>query len=103
VEVARRAGLVTAATGYTRAVTVANPMGLHLRPASLFSQAARKFACRVTVWNGPDKKANGKEMLELVLLVALPGAELLVETDGDDAAEALAELVQVLADPGDGA
>lgn len=94
---------MTVTATHTRAVTVANPQGLHLRPASLFSQAARKFSCSVTVWNGPDRKANGKEMLELVLLVALPGAELVLEADGADAASALEVLSTLLADPGDGA
>ena len=85
-----------------RTVAVANPMGLHMRPATAFTQAARRFACRVTVWNGPDRKANGKELLELILLVAMPGAELIVEADGEDATDAVARLAELLADPGDG-
>ena len=84
-----------------RTVIVANPMGLHMRPASAFSSLARRFRCAVTVWNGPNK-ADGKSMLELILLVAMPGAELVVEADGDDAADAAERLTELLADPGDG-
>ena len=41
-------------------------------------------------------------MLELILLVAMPGAELIVEADGEDATDAVARLAELLADPGDG-
>jgi phosphotransferase system HPr (HPr) family protein len=84
-----------------RTVVVANPMGLHMRPATAFAQLARSFACKVTVWNGPAR-ADGKSSLDLILLVAMPGAELVLEVEGDDAPSALDKLAGVLADPGDG-
>jgi phosphotransferase system HPr (HPr) family protein len=83
-----------------RTVTVANPNGLHMRPATLFALAARKYRAAVTVWNG-DKRADGKSSLDLILLVALPGAELVLEVDGDDAAEALGPLADLLGSPGE--
>jgi phosphotransferase system HPr (HPr) family protein len=85
-----------------RTVTVANPMGLHMRPATAFAQLARSYASAVTVWNGPTR-ADGKSPLDLILLVAMPGAELVLEVDGDDAATALDPLAAILADPGEGA
>lgn len=84
-----------------RAVTVANPLGLHMRPATAFAQAARRYAAAVTVYNG-DRKADGKSSLDLILLVALPGADLVLEVDGDDAPDAVDALADLLADPGDG-
>jgi phosphotransferase system HPr (HPr) family protein len=84
-----------------RTIVVANPMGLHMRPATAFAQLARSFTCRVTVWNGPAK-ADGKSSLDLILLVAMPGAELVLEVDGDDAPTALDRLAEVLASPGEG-
>jgi phosphotransferase system HPr (HPr) family protein len=84
-----------------RTVVVANPMGLHMRPATAFAQLARSFGCKVTVWNGPAR-ADGKSSLDLILLVAMPGAELVLEVEGDDAPSALDQLADVLADPGDG-
>jgi phosphotransferase system HPr (HPr) family protein len=84
-----------------RAVTVANPYGLHMRPATLFAQTARKYKSTVTVCNG-DKRADGKSSLDLILLVAMPGAELILEVDGDDGEEAIEPLAEILADPGDG-
>lgn len=84
-----------------RAVTVGNPFGLHMRPATAFAQAARRYKAAVTVYNG-DKKADGKSSLDLILLVALPGAELVLEVEGEDDAEAVGPLADLLADPGDG-
>ena len=83
-----------------KTVTVANPNGLHMRPATLFALEARKYRSAVTVWNG-DKRADGKSSLDLILLVALPGAELVLEVDGDDAAEALGPLADLLGSPGE--
>jgi phosphocarrier protein len=72
-----------------------------MRPAAAFQQLASKYASAVTVSNGSNK-ANGKNAMELILLVALPGVELTVEVDGPDAAEAIDPLAAVLADPGEG-
>lgn len=84
-----------------RSVVVANPHGLHMRPATAFATRAKQFACRVTVWNGSNK-ADGKSSLDLILLVALPGAELTLEVDGTDACAAAEVLADVLGSPGDG-
>lgn len=84
-----------------RTVIVANPLGLHMRPATVFAQAARAYRSAVTVWNG-DKRADGKSSLDLILLIAMPGIELVLEIDGDDAMAAVEPLSQLLADPGNG-
>lgn len=76
-------------------VAVANPHGLHMRPAAAFAEAAKGFAAAVTVWHG-DKKADGKSPWELLMLVAGPGAEVTVEARGADAEVALGKLVEVL-------
>jgi phosphotransferase system HPr (HPr) family protein len=81
-------------------VTVANPNGLHMRPATLFAQAARGFHSAVTVWNG-ERRADGKSSLDLILLVALPGAELVLEVEGADAADAIGPLAGLLGSPGE--
>lgn len=84
-----------------RTVTVVNPLGLHMRPATVFAQAARAYRSAVTVWHG-DRRADGKSSLDLILLVALPGAELVLELEGDDALDAAESLTGLLAAPGDG-
>jgi phosphotransferase system HPr (HPr) family protein len=81
-------------------IAVCNPLGLHMRPATAFAQAARGFRSTITVWCGP-KRADGKSSLDLILLVAEKGVELTLEVDGDDAPDALPALAGLLADPGD--
>ena len=83
-----------------RTVTVRNPMGLHMRPATLFAQAARGFQSCITVRYG-EKTADGKSSLDLILLVALEGAELILEIDGEDASLAVEPLANILGSTGD--
>lgn len=83
----------------TRCVTVANPNGLHMRPATRFAQAARKFRATVEVRHD-EKRADGKSAMELVFLIAMPGAELTITVEGDDAPTALETLIEILTDPG---
>lgn len=83
----------------SRSVRIINPFGLHWRVAERFSRAAKAFACAVRVRNG-DALADGKSPTDLILLVALPGAELLLEVDGADAPAALESLTEILASPG---
>ena len=82
-----------------RKVTITNPQGLHIRPASAFAQLAGKFQSRVTVWKD-TQGVNGRSPLELLLLAALPGTELIVEVSGEDAETALEALAILLAAPG---
>ncbi|MFO0936124.1 MAG: HPr family phosphocarrier protein [Gemmataceae bacterium] len=84
-----------------RTVVVANPHGLHMRPATAFATFARKFASKVQIFNGSNK-ADGKSSLDLILLVALPGAELIIEVDGPDADQAIDPLAEMLGSSGDG-
>jgi len=71
-----------------RLVTVANPQGLHMRPAAAFAKAAREYRSTVTVCRD-DRSVNGKSQLDLLLLAAEPGARLVLEVSGDDAPSAL--------------
>src|SRR5688572_10182937 len=82
-----------------RTVRIVNPNGLHHRVADRFSRAARQYSCSVTVWNG-DVRADGKDLTDLILLVAMPDAEVVLEVDGPDAAQALDPLADILAAPG---
>jgi phosphotransferase system HPr (HPr) family protein len=82
-----------------RAVRIVNPYGLHQRVADRFSRVARQFASAVTVWNG-EVRADGKSLIDLILLVAMPDSEVVLEVDGPDAGQAVGPLTEVLASPG---
>jgi len=67
-----------------------------MRPATAFAQTARTYRAAVTVYNG-DRRADGKSSLDLILLIAEPGAELVLEVDGEDAGTAIEPLAALLA------
>ena len=81
-----------------RTVTVIHRQGLHARPAALFVQLAKQFACRVTVKKG-RKIVDGKSIMGLLTLAAGPGARIAIVTDGTDAAEALERLMALVTSP----
>jgi phosphotransferase system HPr (HPr) family protein len=83
-----------------RKVTVANPNGLHMRPASAFAQLANTFCSNITVKNG-STLANGKSAIDIMLLVALPGAELELIVEGEDAGFAIESLAEQLGSMGE--
>jgi phosphocarrier protein HPr len=83
-----------------QAVRITNPQGFHMRPKAAFAELAGRFQSNVAVhWDG--RAWNGKSMWDLMLVAAPQDAEVVVEVDGPDAAEALAALVAVLNDPPD--
>jgi len=79
-----------------RTVIVANPPdGLHMRPATAFAKLARGFRCAVSVRHG-EKVADGRSPTDLLMLIALPGTEVEVVLEGEDADVALEPLVAIL-------
>ena len=83
-----------------RAVRITNPYGLHHRVADRFARTAKGYAgATVAVWNG-DQRADGKSLWDLLGLVALPGAEVVLEVAGPDAPAAADALAAILASPG---
>ena len=76
---------------YRRTVTVKAPQGLHIRPCTLVAQQAMKFQSRVRLTRD-DVQADAKSILELMTLGAVCGAELVLEVEGADAAEAIQHL-----------
>lgn len=83
-------------TNVRRTVIMGNaPDGLHMRPAMAFSKLARGFRCTVTVRHA-DRTADGRSPHELLMLIALPGSELELALDGEDADIAIEPLVAIL-------
>jgi phosphotransferase system HPr (HPr) family protein len=78
-----------------RKIVVTNPQGLHMRPQSLFVQLARQYPGTIAVSKG-TVRADGKSQLDLMMLAAEQGAELLVEVEGPDTAKTLDALCAIL-------
>lgn len=79
-----------------RVVTIANPQGLHIRPAAAFAELAQRFEAKVTV-SREGQSVDGKFWPDLLLLAAEQGTELILEVEGPDAPDALEALADQLA------
>jgi phosphocarrier protein len=79
-----------------RQVEVLNALGLHLRPAEKFVGLAGKFQADIRVIH-LGRESNGKSMLDLMTLAALPGAHLELVASGSDAEEAVSALADLVA------
>lgn len=79
-----------------RTVVVASSVGLHARPASLFSQAAAKTGVPVTLTSAAGKSVNAASILGVLSLGIGHGEEVTLSSDAEGADSALDELVAVL-------
>jgi phosphocarrier protein FPr len=84
---------------HERLVTLANPLGLHARPAARFVRLARGFQARVTVQNVTrgNEAAGAASINALLGLGARRGDQLRLRAEGPGADEALAQLAAFLA------
>lgn len=79
-----------------RTVTIASGVGLHARPASLFSQAAAKAGLPVTLTTGAGRSVNAASILAILSLGIGHGEEVVLSAEGDGADEALDSLAELL-------
>ena len=79
----------------TGTFTILNSSGFHARPAGLFVKTASRFCSSIKVVSG-KQTANGKSILSLMLLGATPGAEITIEALGEDEAEVLHALAELI-------
>ncbi len=76
-------------------ITITNEQGMHMRPASVFSQAMTPFACDVkVVFNGTAYDAKSVMMLMSACIKC--GAEIEVQCDGADEADALKKAIELI-------
>lgn len=78
-----------------RTVTLRNPTGLHARPAKVFARAAAGVAADVTV-EKDGREVNAESVLSVLTLDCHQGDEITIRTEGDDAEEALEQLVELV-------
>lgn len=85
----------------TANVTVPGPNGLHLVPCSLIAQRAGGFTCRITIRKG-ETAADARNIFDLLGLGAGEGTVLNCEASGDDAPQAMENLVALFESGFDG-
>ncbi|MEQ1737170.1 MAG: HPr family phosphocarrier protein, partial [Rhodoglobus sp.] len=74
-----------------------NPEGLHARPASLIVTALGGLDAKVTVRTGDKKPVDGRSPIGLMALGARQGEEIVVAATGEQSAEALAAVRELIA------
>ena len=76
-------------------LVINNSKGLHVRAATLLAQTAAQYSSTVTVEHAGES-ANGKSIMNLLLLTASKGARVHVIADGDDASDAMSAISSLI-------
>ena len=79
----------------TQKVVVAEPSGLHLRPAGNLCELCLKFDSKISIKKG-DSTANAKSVLGLLAARIICGDEIEIICDGTDEEEALRAVSEVI-------
>jgi phosphocarrier protein HPr len=80
-----------------REAKIVNPLGMHARPAAEFVKLANRYKAAVEV-RKDELAVNGKSIMGVMMLAAECGSSLSIQTDGEDAEEAMVALLALVAD-----
>ena len=82
----------------SRDTIIRNRLGLHARPAMQFVELANQFKSdvRVLALNGQSNQADGKSVMQMIVLAATEGTLLRITASGEDAGAAIERLVMLV-------
>lgn len=75
-------------------MTILNDKGLHTRPATELVKCASRFKAQISLIYH-DFTVNAKSLLGILMLAAERGSKIYIEAEGEDALQAVEELVQL--------
>ena len=78
-------------------MTISNKLGLHARASAKLTKLAGSFPCDVWLARG-DRRVNAKSIMGVMMLAAGMGAEIEMETQGDDEDAAMTALRALIDD-----
>ncbi len=76
-------------------VIIQNRLGLHARPAMAFVDTANGFTSDIRVRKGAQA-VDGKSIMQMMMLAASQGTQLLIEATGPDADNAITALRELV-------
>ncbi len=76
-------------------VTIINKLGLHARASAKFVAKASRYGSQIEVVRD-NKTVNGKSIMGVMMLAASKGTQIELRIDGEDEAEALVELENLI-------
>ena len=80
-----------------RDIEIINKLGLHARASAKLTQTATRFKCEVNLERN-GRRVNAKSIMGVMMLAAGKGSTIQIETDGEDEAEAMNDLVTLIND-----
>ena len=80
-------------------IVVSNKLGLHARPAMQFVDVANQFKSDIKVLKFGEEpgEADGKSVMQMIILAATEGTKMRIDADGDDAEAAVKALAELFA------
>jgi len=82
----------SAPVSHEHTLHIRNKYGLHARPAAEFVKLANQFQADVWV-RKQELEVNGKSIMGMMMLAAECGAEITIRASGEDAKDAVHQLV----------
>ena len=77
--------------------TIVNKLGLHARAAAKLTHLAGTYKSEIWL-SRSGRRVNAKSIMGVMMLAAGQGSTVLIEASGDDAEQALAALLKLIAD-----
>lgn len=78
-----------------KTITIQNKLGLHARAASKFVEVAKEHLSSISVTSS-FSKANGKSIMNMMLLQATCHSDISIEIDGEDEQAAMDALIELI-------
>jgi phosphocarrier protein HPr len=75
--------------------TIINKLGLHARASALMVKTAIRFTSDIKVFR-EDVEVNGKSIMGIMMLAAAKGSVIKLKIKGDDEAEAMSSLGELI-------
>ena len=80
-----------------RDVLIINKLGLHARASAKLTQLASGFKCEVMLSRN-HRRVNAKSIMGVMMLAAAKGTTIGIETNGEDEAEAMRVILNLVND-----
>ena len=79
-----------------KSIAITNKLGLHARASAKLTQLAGQYKSEVWLTRN-NRRVNAKSIMGVMMLAAAKGAQVEIETNGDDEAAAMLALSELIA------
>ncbi len=79
---------------FEKDITIVNKLGIHARPAAMIVRLANKFKSDIFITKD-SMEVSGKSIMGVMTLAANRGSKIKIRAEGNDAQQAVSELVDL--------